>query len=343
VVWTLAELAAALGASLDGPPDHIVARPATPGSEDAQGIAFCTTRRFARQAQDSGVGAVITLPELPVPGKPRLTAGDPYQAFGRFLRLYRPEDTREPGWHPTTQVASSARVDPSAFLGAYVVVEDDVQIGPGVQILSFCHIGHGSAIGARTTLHPHVVLYPRTRLGRDCLLQAGSIVGSAGLGFFPGAGGSWQKFPQVGDTELGDEVQLGAGTIVERGAFGTTKVGPGTKIGAQTVIGHNATIGSGVMISGQVGIAGSAIIGDNVLMGGQAGVADHVTIGDGVALGARAAALRDLPHAGVHFGVPARPAEEIMRAYAVFPRLPELFRRVQHLDARCEELQKRMR
>ncbi|MBV9380106.1 MAG: UDP-3-O-(3-hydroxymyristoyl)glucosamine N-acyltransferase [Streptosporangiaceae bacterium] len=341
MVWTLAELADALGAGLDGPPGHIVARPAAPDSDDAQGIAFCTTRQVARHAQNSGVGAVIAPAELPVRGKPRLITGDPYRAFGRFLLLYRPEDGREAGRHPTAQVASSARVEPSAFLGAYVVVEDDVRIDSGAQILSFCHIGRGSVIGARTTLHPHVVLYPRTRVGRDCLLHAGSIVGSEGLGFFPGADGSWQKFPQVGDAELGDEVQLGAGTVVERGAFGTTRVGPGTKIGAQTVIGHNATIGSGAMISGQVGIAGSATIGDNVLMGGQAGVADHVTIADGVALGARAAALRDLPHAGLHFGVPARPAEEIMRAYAIFPWLPELLRRVQRLDARCEEHRKR--
>jgi UDP-3-O-[3-hydroxymyristoyl] glucosamine N-acyltransferase len=339
--WTLAELADALGARLDGPPDQVITGPAAPDADDPHGLAFCASRRYAVMAERSGVGAVITPDDLPVQGKPRLLAEDPREAFSRFLLLYRPEEEAEPGVHATARISPSARVDPSASLGAYVVVEEGATIGPRARVLPFCHIGRDCVVGEGSMLHPHVVLYPRTRLGRDCLVMAGAVIGSAGLAFFRGTDGSWRGFPQVGEVELEDGVQIGAGSVVERAAFGTTRIGADGKVGAHVTVGHNVVIGRSAVISGQVGIAGSAVIGDDVVLAGRVAVVDHVTIGDGVTLGACSAVMRSLPEAGAYLGTPARPMAETLRGYALLPRLPELLARIKDLEARCRELEGR--
>jgi UDP-3-O-[3-hydroxymyristoyl] glucosamine N-acyltransferase len=274
------------------------------------------------------VGALILPPGLEV-DRACLYAEDPKAAFTRFLALCRRPLPLPAGVHPTAVVDPGAGVAPGASVGPYAVVERGARIAAGARVFPFCFVGEDCVVGPDTVLYPHVVLYQDVRIGARCVVHSHAVLGADGFGF-AWDGARQVKIEQVGGVRIGDDVEIGAGSAVDRATSGTTTVGDGVKVDNLVQIGHNAEIGAHSLICGQAGVAGSAVIGRRVTMAGQSGVADHVTVGDEVILAARALATRDIAEPVVHYGFPARP--DGLRIAAALAELPRLRDRIQQLE-----------
>jgi UDP-3-O-[3-hydroxymyristoyl] glucosamine N-acyltransferase len=223
-----------------------------------------------------------------------------------------------------------------ASIGPYVVIDDDVMIGDHVTLHPHVVIGRGASLGDDVTLHPHVVLYPATQLGDRVILHAGVRIGVDGFGYTHSSAGL-QKIPHVGACEIGDDVEIGANSCVDRGSIGRTSLGKETKLDNLVHVAHNVSIGESSFLAAQVGIAGSTSIGKGTLWGGQSGAVDHIKIGDGARVAAQAGLTEDVRAGSTVAGYPARPLRDFFRAVAGTYRLEPLRRRVRELERRLEQ------
>jgi UDP-3-O-[3-hydroxymyristoyl] glucosamine N-acyltransferase len=243
--------------------------------------------------------------------------------------------------HPTAVVAADADVAEDCDLGPHVVIGSRSKIGPGCILHAGVVVGDDCVLGGDCVLHPRVVLYPHSMLGNRVVLHAGVVIGSDGFGYvFDGE--THVKFPQVERIYIGDDVEVGANTAIDRGSLEATRIGAGTRIDNLVQIAHNVQIGRGVIIAAQCGISGSSILEDYAVLGGQVGVADHARIQGGAIVGAKAGVL---PHkivrsGDVYWGIPVRPLREFKRINAIFGRLPELKADVDALKATVARLEK---
>jgi UDP-3-O-[3-hydroxymyristoyl] glucosamine N-acyltransferase len=234
-------------------------------------------------------------------------------------------------------------VSPSATIGSdvaihpFVVVGDDAVIGDGCTLHPGVVVGAGCVLGRGVILHPHVVLYEGTILAEGVQIHSGSVLGADGFGY-RFADGRHQKVPQTGTVEVGPDVEIGANCTIDRGTFGATTIGKGTKIDNLVMIGHNNQIGRHNLLCGQVGIAGSCTTGDYVIMAGQAGIKDHVTIGDRSIVGAKAGVHNNIPAGQNVLGSPAIPVREQRRLFQMVARLPEMHKQLKELSARLATL-----
>ncbi len=326
MAWTLAELAELLQASVGSSPDFVVRRAVPADSDDPEGLTFAAT---AKMVAAHRAGAVIVPPGVPIE-RPHLVADDPRPAFERFLTLCRRPLPARAGVHPTAVIDPAADVHETASIGPYVVVERGARIDAGTTIFAHSYIGENCVVGAGTVLYPHVVLYQDVAVGAHCVLHAHAVLGADGFGY-RWDGHAQRKVAQTGGVVIGDDVEIGAGSAVDRATAGSTVIGNGVKLDNLVQIGHNARIGDHTVICGQSAVGGSSMLGERVTMGGQTGVGDHVTIAAGASLAAGSATVRDLPTAEVYYGSPARPLAEGLRIAAELPRLAD---RISNLERR---------
>ncbi|HVT13784.1 MAG TPA: UDP-3-O-(3-hydroxymyristoyl)glucosamine N-acyltransferase [Fimbriimonadaceae bacterium] len=336
--WTLGEVAEMLKGELNGPASFRIERPAPADSSDPHGIAFCESEKYLAKAEASGVGALLIARDMDA-AKPHVKVDSPRMAFGMLLALASRRLPLAHGIDPTAIVSEEAAVHESASIGPYVVVERGATIEAGARIYPFCYVGEDCIVGSNATLYPRVTLYQDVLVGARTIIHSGAVLGSDGFGFV------WDgkrriKVPQVGRVVVGEDVEIGAGTTIDRATAGDTVIGRGTKIDNLVQIGHNCRIGEDGVIAGQVGISGSCIVGDRAVMGGQAALSDHATIADDVTFAGRTATSQDITEPGIYFGVPARPAQEALRAFMLQPKLPEMLARLRKLEKRLAELEK---
>jgi UDP-3-O-[3-hydroxymyristoyl] glucosamine N-acyltransferase len=335
--FTLRELAEAIGAVLVGDPGITVSGVAPLDTAEAHHISFLTDRRYRAAATTSRAGAFVATDAEGLPAAV-LKVAEPRLALVSLLHLLHPPPPVAPGIHPTAVVAPSAVVDPTASVGAYVVVEEGAVVGPGARLFPFVYVGPGAEVGPASVLYPHAVIQERVRLGHRVIVHAGAVVGADGFSFaFDGA--AHQKIPQIGGVLVEDDVELGANTTVDRATVGLTVIARGTKIDNLVQIAHNVRVGAHSVIAAQAGIAGSSELGRHTVLAGQVGIADHLSIGDGVVLGAQAGVPSDLSEAGPYLGSPAIPAAAARRLLVAQRRLPELMQRVRQLERRLEQLE----
>jgi UDP-3-O-[3-hydroxymyristoyl] glucosamine N-acyltransferase len=237
------------------------------------------------------------------------------------------------GIHATAVLPSSATLGKNVFVGPYVVVEENASIGSGSVIEAFCFVGQGASVGTDCWLHPHVTLYAGARLGNRVELHSGVVIGGDGFGYVYGEGRQW-KFPQIGSVEIGDDVEIGSNTTVDRGSLGATVVEAGAKIDNLVQVGHNVRIGEGSVLASQVGISGSCSIGKHVMIGGQAGFGEHASVEDGAIIGGQSGILPGkIVRAGqIVWGTPVRQLGKFKEQFAWSARLPELAERVESLE-----------
>lgn len=324
-----------LGATIAGDPNIEVSGIANPESGGATDLIYVESPKHAGRAANSASRCVVAPRGTQLPGKTIIESSEPKLAFAKAAAWLLAKTVPPPVVHATALVAPSARVGEGASVGAYVVIEDDVQIGAETVIEPFCFVGRGARVGESCRLHPRVTLYAGARLGNRVEIHSGATIGSDGFGYVFGEGRHW-KFPQIGGMEIGDDVEIGAGTTIDRGSLDSTVIGDGAKIDNLVHIAHNVKIGARTLILAQAGISGSCTIGNDAIVGGQVGMGDHVTLEDGarVASGAGILTGKIIRAGHTMWGTPARPLERFKEQYAWLSRLPELGERLRRLEER---------
>jgi UDP-3-O-[3-hydroxymyristoyl] glucosamine N-acyltransferase len=280
--FSLGELAVRFGLTLRGEPSLKVRSVATLSHANPGALSFLANSRYRRQLESTGATAVILSAEdeahCPVAA---LIDPNPYLAYARIASLMHPDMPPEPGIHPSAVVAAAAQIASSASVGPLAVIEAGAQIGERVRVGPGCVVQTGASVGADSILRSSVNLYPGVSVGKRCILHAGAVVGADGFGFAPN-GGVWVKVPQVGSVRVGDDVEIGANTTIDRGAIDDTVVENGVKLDNQIQVGHNVIIGAHTAIAACTGISGSTVIGQRCMIGGMVGFAGHLTIADDV-------------------------------------------------------------
>jgi UDP-3-O-[3-hydroxymyristoyl] glucosamine N-acyltransferase len=280
--FSLGELAVRFGLELHGEADLRIARVATLAHAEAGALSFLANPRYRKQMESTRATAVLAARENAA-GCPVAVLIDPnpYLAYARIADLLHPQAPVAAGVHATAVVAASARIAASATIGPLSVIEEHADIGERVFIGPGCIVQRGARVGADTRLTARVNVCAGVRIGQRCILHAGAVVGADGFGFAPD-GGTWVKVPQVGSVQIGDDVEIGANTTIDRGAIDDTVVEDGVKLDNQIQVGHNVTIGAHTAIAGCVGISGSTTIGRRCMIGGGVGIAGHLSIADDV-------------------------------------------------------------
>ena len=332
---TIKELADFLGCTLEGDGSASLSGVASTASARAEDLIYVESPRHLERAAASAARCVVIAAGLSLPGKILLRAANPKLAFAQAAEWLLPPAPIAQSIHPTALIAPSARLAPGAAVGPYAVIEEDVRIGAGTEIGAFCFLGRGAQLGEKCRLYPRVTLYAGVRLANRVILHSGSVVGSDGFGYVS-EDGMRRKFPQVGEVEIQDDVEIGANATIDRGSLDCTEIGAGTKLDNLVHIAHNVSIGENTVIAAQTGISGSSIIGSNVAIGGQVGIADHCEIESGVVVGAQAGipSGKVVRSGQIVWGTPARPLDKFKKQFAWFSRLPELAERVKKLESR---------
>ncbi len=299
----LSDLAKLLNSQFVGA-DVSVSRIASLSGCDAQAITFAVDAHSARKASESLAGAVIVRESdlLLLANKAALVHKDPYFAYAKLAQLFAPRPVAKPGIHPSAVVDATAIVDPTAEIGPLVYLAQNVNIGAHVRIHAGVRMGTGSSVGEATEIYPNAVVYHLCVVGARCIVHSGVVIGSDGFGFAPNAG-AWEKIPQIGRVVIGDDVEIGANTTIDRGALDDTIIGNGVKLDNQIQIAHNCVIGDHTAVAGCVGMAGSSIIGKHCMIGGAAMISGHLTICDGVVVSAGTLVSNDIPEPGRYTGV----------------------------------------
>lgn len=340
---TLAELAESLGARLEGDGSLLMTGPASLREAGPTEVSFLAQPRYASELETTRAGAVVVAEDLEVKRSDLalLVCKDPNAAFTRVIRAFTDEVPAPPaGVHPTAVVDPRAEVDPSATIGPLSSVAAGAVIGAGARLVAGVHVGTRARVGQRTVLHPGVVLYDSVRVGDDCLIHAGAVLGSDGYGFEPGAEG-WTKVPQCGTVVVEDRVELGANVTIDRARFGATRICSGVKVDNLVHVAHNVVVGENALLVAQVGVSGSTHVGPWAILGGKVGVAGHLEIGQGARVGGGSDVFTDIPPGVDFLGSPARPRMETLRAQAGSRRIPGVIRDLRQLKERIEALEER--
>ena len=333
-------LAALVGGTVegDGQTQIFRARPIThagPGD-----ITFAEDARYAKQLEQSQAAAAVVGLNFQSNLKiPLIRVAKPLEVFGKIVDHFRgPKRLAESGIHVHSCIATSAQIGKDANIGPYVLIGEDVTIGDRCRLMSGVVISDGCRIGDDAVLYPHVVLYPETVLGNRVIVHAGAVIGADGFGYRTESG-RHVKVLQRGHVEIGDDVEIGANTTIDRAAFETTRIGEGTKVDNLVQIAHNCQIGRHNLVVSQVGLAGSCKTGDYVVIAGQAGIKDHITIGDGAILEAMSGGMENVPAGEKWVGIPASPARDQFRLVGLVRKLPEMREKLSALAKQVEELE----
>lgn len=332
---TTGTIAQYLGAQLVGPLDIEIQGFETLDRAAPGHLTFIRSASYAHQWPASKASAAIVTSGIaadPGPGRAFIVVPNADLALAKLLEFVAPKPAYTPGVHPT------AAVDPSATLGQGVSIGPNCTIGPrttvgdGAVLIANVALGADVAIGRGTILHPGVVVGDRCRVGQACIFYGGVIIGADGFGYLPAPNGRGiVKIPHVGNVEIGDAVEIGANSCIDRAKFGSTVIGSATKIDNLCQIGHNCRIGRACLICGLAGIGGSVTIGDGVVIAGHVGIADNLKIGDRAVIAAKSGVMNDIPAGETWWGFPAQPAKRMARSMAVLRNLPELARAVRAL------------
>jgi UDP-3-O-[3-hydroxymyristoyl] glucosamine N-acyltransferase len=334
---TLRELAKALGAVLKGDGDLEITGVNTLEAAGEHELSFLANPKYAEVLTRTRAGAVVADESHARLIPSALISANPYLDFARAVQLFsRPQGSfkgQSPlaSVHPDALVHQEATVYPFAFVGARA------RIGRGTTVFSGVYVGEDCNVGEEVLLYPNCVLMARTEVGDRTIVHPGAVVGSDGFGFAQSTGG-FEKFPQIGRVVVGQEVEVGANTTIDRAALGESRIGQGTKIDNLVQIGHNVTVGQNCIIISQVGIAGSTRIGDRAILAGQVGIAGHLSIGDNVRVGAKSGVGRDIPSDTDVSGIPAMDHRRFLKVASILNRLPEISKRVRALESELKKL-----
>jgi len=331
MAFTTAEISKHLEGELLGDASAVLKGFAPADSAKPGDLTFAENEDFFARAESSAATAIIADKRFTSTKKIVIRVANARVAFAKAMALFFPERTFAGGIHPTAIVAPSAQIDSTAHIGPHCVIGERVRIGARTVLQGGIFIGDDSKLGDDVNLFPNVTIYPRTEIGRRVRIHANTVIGSDGFGYVQD-GGIHRKVPQIGNVVIGDDVEIGAGVAIDRGALGSTVIGKGTKIDNLVQIAHNVEIGEHSIVVGQAGIAGSTKLGNYVVLAGQVGIAGHLKIGNQVIVAAQAGVMNDIPDGEKWLGTPAQPDREMKRQFIAIRHLPDLLKRVAELE-----------
>jgi UDP-3-O-[3-hydroxymyristoyl] glucosamine N-acyltransferase len=316
----ISEIVAFTGGRYSGPADRMIDGVAPlAGASEAQ-LSFLSNPKYASQLASTRAAAIFVSDDLSGDDARFIRVANPYYAMASVVAKYFDRRPMPAGVSPLASIASTATLGANVAIGPFSTIADDVVLGDGVVIFPNVSIQAGTIIGDGTIIYPQVSIYDRSVVGKRCIIHSGVVIGADGYGFAT-EGGKHHKIPQIGIVRIGDDVEIGAGSTIDRAALGETVIGDGTKIDDQVMIAHNVKVGRNCLLVAQVGIAGSTELGDNVVVAGQSGFAGHLTIGNGVQVAAKSAVLDDVPDGAKVMGIPAIPFREFARREATLRRM----------------------
>ncbi|HWZ97315.1 MAG TPA: UDP-3-O-(3-hydroxymyristoyl)glucosamine N-acyltransferase [Candidatus Dormibacteraeota bacterium] len=335
MIRTAKELAELIGATLEGEGGAELQGVAAPERAGARDLIYVDAAKHAERVFASAARVVIAQPGIALQGKTVLRANNAKYAFAKAATILRERVPLARGVHPTAIIAPLARVHATASVGPYAVIGEDTHIGEGTEIGAHTVIGSGCWIGDHCRIHPRVTLYASIRVGHRVEIHSGAVIGADGFGYAHGEG-RYLKFPQAGIVEIGDDVEIGANTTIDRGSLDDTRIAEGVKLDNLVHVGHNVKIGMHTVIAAQTGVSGSSTIGDYVICGGQVGIADHCTLESQSVAGAQAGIPTGKTIRGGQtvWGTPAREIGKFKEIYVWYARLPELAERIKELEAK---------
>jgi len=340
--YSLREITERFGGKVDGDAAVTVRQVATLDSATPDTIAFFANERYLTQLKSTRAGAVIVGASVRAATSiPRIVCANPYAYFAQVSALFNPALAARPGVHASAVVDSSARIAGDAEVGPCAVVERAAVVGPGSVIGAGCFIGDGAVIGSATRLHPNVTICHDCVIGNRVILHSGVVIGADGFGIALDEG-RWTKVPQIGRVVVGDDVEMGANTTVDRGALDDTVIEDGVKLDNQIQVAHNVRIGAHTAIAACVGIAGSTKVGRNCRIGGASGISGHLDIADNVEISAFTLVTKSISSAGTYTGVyPFERNDEWRRNAVQLKHLGELAQRVRAIEKKPAQPKRR--
>lgn len=332
---SLSDIAARLGGDVLGDAETKVTQVATLASAGQGEIAFLSNLKYKRALLDTQATAVIVPPAFAdATALPRIVAANPYVYYARVAELLNPPERPAAGIHSTA--SSASELPASSSIGPHVAIGTGVILGENVTIHAGSFIGDGVTIGEGSVVHPNVAIYAGCVIGRNAIIHSGAVIGADGFGFAPD-GGRWVKIPQIGRVLVGDDVEIGANTSIDRGALDDTVIGNGVKLDNQIQIGHNCVIGDHTVIAGCVGIAGSTKIGKGCALGGAAMILGHLEIADGTVISPGSMVMKSITKAGKYTALfPLEEHDRWLHNAAQVRHLARLAERVAELEKRLQ-------
>lgn len=338
---TVAQLAELCGGEPHGDASRAITGANSLESAQSGDLSFVANQKAAALAATSRAGCLLVPAWFDAAGPWALIrVPDPRAAFARALSALYPKVRPMPQIHPTAVISSSAVIAPGCFIGAYVVIGDQTRIASGCSIGNGCSIGSGVQLGEGTTLHPNITIYDNVRIGARVILHSGCILGADGFGFTL-TGGHYEKFPQIGTVEIGDDVEIGASCCIDRAALGVTRIAKGCKLDNLIHVAHNCSIGEHVVIAAQAGFSGSVTVGDYAVIGGQAGIGEKAKIAAKAIVGGKSGILtgQQVSAGEPVWGIPARPLRQHLKGLANVAKIAELRDQVRELKRKLESLE----
>lgn len=334
-LFTLGQLAERLGATLRGDPLRPIRGLATLQDAGPEHLAFLSNAQYRKHLANTKAGVVLLAPvDAEGYAGDALLIDNPYLAFAQLSHLFDRKPIASSGVHPTAVVAQDAQVDASASVGAYAVIEGGARIAANVTIGAHCVIGARSEIGEGGWLAPRVTLYHDVRIGKRVVIQSGAVLGGEGFGF-ANQKGVWQKIAQIGGVVLGDDVEVGANTTIDRGALADTLIGNGVKLDNQIMIAHNVQVGDHTAMAGCVGISGSTKIGKHCMIAGGVGMVGHIEVCDNVFVTGMTMVTRSITEPGAYSsGTAMQTAADWKKSAARIRQLDDMARRLRELEKR---------
>jgi UDP-3-O-[3-hydroxymyristoyl] glucosamine N-acyltransferase len=330
---TAKELAEAIGARLEGDGGAELGGVAAPERAGARDLIYVESAKHAQRAAASGAVCVVAAEGIVLAGKTVLRSAQPKVAFARAAELLLGRAPIAAGIHPAAIIAPLARLGAGVGIGPYAVIGEDAHVGAGTQIGAHSMVGAGCWIGENCRIHPRVTLYAGVRLGSRVEIHSGAVIGADGFGYAFGEGKYW-KFPQAGIVEIGDEVEIGANSTIDRGSLDDTRIAEGVKLDNLVHVGHNCQIGAHTVVAAQAGLSGSCVFGKRVTVGGQAGFGERCKLEDGAVIGGQSGVLggKTIRRGETVWGTPARSLEKFKELFSWYGRLPELAARIKRIE-----------
>jgi UDP-3-O-[3-hydroxymyristoyl] glucosamine N-acyltransferase len=327
------EIAELVGGRFAGANDPEITGVAAIDRAQANELSFVAHAKYAAYLPQARAGAVLVTEALAerTQALPHIVVADVHRALAQVLAHFHPETRPAPGVHASAVIAEGVQLPDDVIVEPYVVIGARTRVGPGAWIGAHTVIGEDCVLGASVRCFPRVTLYAQVRLGDRCIVHSGAVLGSDGFGY-TFVQGRHEKVPQVGGLTIGDDVEIGANTTIDRGSVGPTEVGSGVKIDNLVHLGHNVRVGDLTVMAAQTGVSGSVVIGRGVVLGGQVGLPGHINIGDRVTIAAKSAPFGDVPPGETWGGYPAQPHREFLKAQAALLKLHDLLKRVRKLE-----------